>query len=86
MKLAKGLLIFFAFMSTGVVNALDLSGVAVDTTDFETIAVFLIGALVVFWGIRKGIKLISNDPIKSAFDRGLKDDFVGQSFNDDEPY
>lgn len=38
--------------------ALDLSGVSVDTTDFETIAVFLIGALVVFWGIRKGIALI----------------------------
>lgn len=38
--------------------ALDLTGVSVDTTDFETIAVFVIGALVIFWGIRKGISLL----------------------------
>jgi len=37
--------------------ALDLSGVTIDTTDYETIALFLIGALVVFWGIRKGMAL-----------------------------
>lgn len=37
--------------------ALDLTGVTVDTTDYITIATFLIGALVTFWGIRKGLAL-----------------------------
>lgn len=38
--------------------ALDLSGVSVDTTDYETIATFLIAALVGFWGIKKGMSLL----------------------------
>lgn len=38
---------------------MDLSGVAVDLSDFTAIAVFLIGALVTFWGIRKGLQLLS---------------------------
>ena len=37
--------------------ALDLTGVSVDTTDYITIATFLIGALVTFWGIKKGLAL-----------------------------
>ena len=37
--------------------ALDLTGVTVDTTDYITIATFLIGAMVTFWGIRKGLGL-----------------------------
>ena len=37
--------------------ALDLSGVSVDTTDYIAIATFLIGALVTFWGIKKGLAL-----------------------------
>lgn len=37
--------------------ALDLTGVTVDTTDYITIATFLIGALVTFWGIKKGLGL-----------------------------
>jgi hypothetical protein len=51
--------VFFMAMATQAHAALDLTGVAIDTTDFETIAVFVIGALVVFWGIRKGIQLLS---------------------------
>ena len=43
--------------STPAHAALDLSGVSVDTTDYITIATFLIGALVTFWGIRKGLAL-----------------------------
>ena len=38
--------------------ALDLTGVTVDKTDFETIATFLITALVGFWGIKKGLSLL----------------------------
>jgi len=38
--------------------ALDLSGVTVDTTDYVAIATFLVGALVAFWGIRKGLALL----------------------------
>lgn len=38
--------------------ALDLTGVSVDTTDYITIATFLITALVAFWGIKKGIALL----------------------------
>jgi len=38
--------------------ALDLSGVTVDTTDYVTIATFLVGALVAFWGIKKGLGLL----------------------------
>lgn len=38
--------------------ALDLTGVSVDTGDYETIATFLITALVGFWGIKKGLSLL----------------------------
>jgi len=38
--------------------ALDLTGVSVDTTDYITIATFLITALVAFWGVKKGIGLL----------------------------
>lgn len=38
--------------------ALDLTGVSVDTTDYSTIATFLITALVGFWGIKKGLALL----------------------------
>lgn len=38
--------------------ALDLTGVEVDTTDYVAIATFLIGALVAFWGIKKGLGLL----------------------------
>jgi len=38
--------------------ALDLTGVSVDTTDYVTIAEFIIGALVAFWGIRRGLSLL----------------------------
>ena len=39
--------------------ALDLTGVVVDTADYVAIAEFLVGALVAFWGIRKGLALLS---------------------------
>jgi hypothetical protein len=45
-------------MASSASAALDLTGVSIDPTDFETIAVFVIGALVIFWGIRKGISLL----------------------------
>jgi len=48
----------FMAMATSAHAALDLTGVSIDTTDFETIAVFVIGALVIFWGIKKGISLL----------------------------
>lgn len=38
--------------------ALDISTLTVDKTDFETIATFLITALVGFWGIKKGLSLL----------------------------
>ncbi len=38
--------------------ALDLTGVSVDTADYIAIATFLIGALVSFWGIKKGLGLL----------------------------
>lgn len=38
--------------------ALDLTGVTVDTSDYITIAQFLVTALVGFWGVRKGIALL----------------------------
>ncbi|WP_035240953.1 hypothetical protein [Desulfobacter vibrioformis] len=38
--------------------ALDLSTVTVDTSDYVAIATFLIGALVAFWGIKKGLGLL----------------------------
>ncbi len=38
--------------------ALDLTTVDVDTTDYIAIATFLIGALVAFWGIKKGLGLL----------------------------
>ncbi len=44
-------------VSTPAHAALDLTGVTVDTTDYVTIATFLIGALVTFWGIKKGLSL-----------------------------
>lgn len=37
--------------------AIDLTGVTVDTTDYLAIAALLIGALVTFWGVKKGISL-----------------------------
>jgi len=37
--------------------ALDLTGVTIDTSDYITIAQFLIGGLVTFWGIKKGLGL-----------------------------
>ncbi len=47
-----------ALMATTPAHAaLDLTGVSVDTTDYITIATFLIGALVTFWGIKKGLAL-----------------------------
>lgn len=39
--------------------ALDLTGVTVDTTDYITIATFLVTALVAFWGVRRGLSLIT---------------------------
>ncbi len=38
--------------------AIDLTGVSVDTSDYITIATFLITALVAFWGIKKGLALL----------------------------
>jgi hypothetical protein len=38
--------------------ALDLTGVTVDTTDYITMAEFIVVALVAFWGIRKGLSLL----------------------------
>lgn len=38
--------------------ALDLTGVTVDTTDYISIATFLVTALVAFWGVKKGIGLL----------------------------
>ena len=47
-----------AVMAAGPAHAaLDLTGVTVDTTDYITITTFLIGALVTFWGIKKGLGL-----------------------------
>ncbi len=46
-----------ALLTSPAHAALDLSGVTVDTTDYITIATFLIGALVTFWGIKKGLSL-----------------------------
>jgi hypothetical protein len=52
-----------AVMAMGVPSpaeaALDMTGVTVDTTDYETIATFLITALVGFWGIKKGLALLN---------------------------
>jgi S-adenosylmethionine:tRNA-ribosyltransferase-isomerase (queuine synthetase) len=49
----------FAIVSAGSAHAaLDLTGVSVDTADYQTIATFLITALVGFWGIRKGLALL----------------------------
>lgn len=45
-------------MSSPAFAALDLSGVSVDSTDYSTIATFLITALVGFWGIKKGLALL----------------------------
>lgn len=47
-----------ATVSTPAFAALDLSGVTIDTTDYITIATFLITALVAFWGIKKGLALL----------------------------
>jgi S-adenosylmethionine:tRNA-ribosyltransferase-isomerase (queuine synthetase) len=48
-----------AIVSAGSAHAaLDLSTLAVDTSDYETIATFLITALVGFWGIKKGLALL----------------------------
>lgn len=38
---------------------MDLSGLSVDLSDFIAIATFMIGALVSFWGIRKGLALLN---------------------------
>ena len=38
--------------------AIDLTGVTVDTADYIAIATFLITALVAFWGIKKGLRLL----------------------------
>jgi len=38
--------------------AIDLTGVTVDTSDYISIATFLITALVAFWGIKKGLALL----------------------------
>ena len=46
-----------ALLASPAHAALDLSGVTVDTSDYITIATFLIGALVTFWGIKKGLAL-----------------------------
>ena len=47
------------FLAAGnAMAALDLTGVEVDTTDYVAIATFLIGALVAFWGIKKGLGLL----------------------------
>ena len=47
-----------AVMTSPAFAALDLTGVSVDTTDYSTIATFLITALVGFWGIKKGLALL----------------------------
>lgn len=45
-------------MTGNAFAALDLTGVSVDTADYETIATFLVTALVGFWGIKKGLALL----------------------------
>ena len=55
---------------------MDLSGIAVDLTDFMAIAVFLIGALITFWGIRKGLGLLdggNSDGFTDPDNEGIRD-------------
>jgi len=53
-----GVLGFMGVLSSQAYAALDLSGISVNTADYETIATWVIAALVLFWGIKKGITLI----------------------------
>jgi len=48
----------FAASTSPAFAVLDLTGVTVDTADYIKIATFLIGALVAFWGIKKGLGLL----------------------------
>jgi len=47
---------------------LDLTGLSVDMTDYFTIATFLVGGLVAFWGIRKGLELLDNKRFQDYMD------------------
>lgn len=47
-----------ALVTAPAYAALDLTGVTVDTTDYITMAEFIVVALVAFWGIRKGLSLL----------------------------
>ena len=65
MKKFKGLSVFAMLAMALIVGtaqpgfcAIDLTGVTVDTTDYMTIATFLITALVAFWGVKKGLALL----------------------------
>lgn len=62
---ALGIAWCLVFMASKVNAALDLAGTMVDTVDYLTIAAFLIGALVAFWGIRKALGLFGDVSIKS---------------------
>lgn len=68
--------LILSFIVVGSSYALDLSGVVIDTIDYEVIAVFLIGALVVYWGIRKGLELLEGRKIgrylDAAVDEGMR--------------
>lgn len=63
-RFSSVLFALLAVMGLGVVvsgsahAALTLTGVTVDTTDYITIATFLVTALVAFWGVKKGIGLL----------------------------
>jgi hypothetical protein len=50
--------VFGALSMSPAYAAIDLTGVSVDTSDYLTIATFLITALVAFWGVRKGLALL----------------------------
>lgn len=47
------------FASAPAMAAIDLTGLELDTTTVEVLAVTVLGGLAVMWGIRKVIKLIN---------------------------
>ena len=49
--------LFATLMASPAHASLDLTGVTVDTTAFYTIAGLLIGALVGFWAVKRGLSL-----------------------------
>ena len=55
---AVGSILAAVAASTPAFAALDLTGVTVNTADYIAIASFMIGALVAFWGIKKGLGLL----------------------------